>query len=138
MIKLTLERMYLPDRTIGVLRNCDTCSHEKRLRLMTLEPPWRDNMVNVSCIPEGAYLCVRDKHGKWQAYRVQDVWGRTAIEFHEGRDVVNTDGCILLGESLSSINKLIGSSGAVTSLLEYVGDSSFLLQVKLGNRNTFR
>lgn len=85
-----LKRNYLSDRTVGVLTLPDGTELE------TLEPPWRDNKVNVSCIPEGHYKFCRDKHGRFQWWRILDVEGRTAIEFHEGSKPEHTQGCILL------------------------------------------
>ena len=67
--------------------------------LWTLEPPWRGNEVGESCIPAGTYRIERDETGQYQNFRVCDVPGRDAIEFHLGNLPSETTGCILLGLS---------------------------------------
>lgn len=65
----------------------------------TLERPWIDNQVGVSCIPKpGTY------HVKWRqrpngvwTYWLSDVPGRTYILIHSGNVVRHVQGCILLG-----------------------------------------
>ena len=62
-----------------------------------LELPWRDNQVNVSCIPPGIYCCTRWKSPTFGwTYRIPVV-GRTDIEFHWGNTHVDTLGCPLPG-----------------------------------------
>jgi hypothetical protein len=90
MNKYTLTRTYLKDRTTGVL----TCPSGKTLR--TLERPWLNNRVSVSCIPEGTYKVHRDRLGKFTWFRVADVAGRTNIELHVGSIPAHSEGCILL------------------------------------------
>lgn len=67
----------------------------------TLEPPWKDNQNNISCIPEGEYKCSfleRSASGKYtQVYHVQNVPNRTGILIHNGNVVDHTLGCILVG-----------------------------------------
>ena len=73
----------------------------------TLELPWRDNQHDISCIPQGSYLCKYQwspEHGKY-LYWVTGVPGRADIEIHIGNFVVPTadhptpdsKGCILCG-----------------------------------------
>lgn len=67
----------------------------------TLEDPWNDNRVGVSCIPEGWYLIRRDTfRGQYPNFRVDGVVGRTAIEMHAGNTAKDTKGCILLGSQV--------------------------------------
>jgi len=89
MLELKLKREYFPNRTEGVIEGTFR-------KLTTLERPWLDNQVNVSCIPEGTYTVERDKHGRHTWFKVNDVEGRTAIEIHEGYKVSHSAGCILL------------------------------------------
>jgi hypothetical protein len=127
MKKLTLARSYLSDRTVGVLKHSD-------MWLSTLERPWLDNMPNISCIPEGVYLVKRDKTGRHQWYAVQDVEGRTNIEFHPGNSVGHSEGCILVGESHDGSLNLINSNQAMMSMLEYIGNSDFLLHIRAATK----
>lgn len=69
---------------------------------MTLELPWRDNHMNVSCIPEGTYTCRRILSNHFgDTYEVCDVKYRSHILFHAGNKPADTEGCILTGESLA-------------------------------------
>lgn len=88
-MKFTLFRSYLKDRTVGKIA---------RTNIYTLEPPWRDNKVDISCIPEGLYKVIRDKHGRFHYYRFEYVPGRAHIEMHQGIKPNNSDGCILFGK----------------------------------------
>ena len=53
------------------------------LQLQTLELPWAENAVNISCIPGGVYDCVRVQSPRYGwSYEVVGVDGRTNILFH--------------------------------------------------------
>jgi hypothetical protein len=78
----------------------------------TLELPWRDNQVNISCIPEGIYVCkfrVSPKFGP--CYHFQDVKGRTWVLTHWGNLAgdrekgfkSHTHGCVLLGSRMGRL-----------------------------------
>ena len=79
----------------------------KNFELFTGELPWKDNMRNKSCIPEGEYECVPYISKKFgRVYHVLNVPGRSGILIHNGnfvgdRDIKNYQshswGCILLG-----------------------------------------
>ena len=89
MLKAELKRDYQTHSTPGILR------FPSGFAVTTLERPWLDNKVNVSCIPKGTYRVQRDRHGHtW--FKILDVEGRSAIEIHEGYKVSHSAGCILL------------------------------------------
>jgi hypothetical protein len=67
----------------------------------TLERPWLDNQVNVSCIPEGRYPIYVFTHRSGEVIGLRDVSGRTEILIHPGNFVNETNGCILPGISCS-------------------------------------
>lgn len=78
----------------------------------TAELEWRDNLPNLSCIPEGVYTVQwlnHPKHG-W-CYEVTNVPNRTAILIHVGNYAGAEDlgekadflGCIGLGKVLGSL-----------------------------------
>lgn len=82
-------------------------SPSTNFQCVTLEPPWRDNMVGISCIPPGTYIVktrISPKYGK--VYMVNDVQGRSYILFHAGNYAgdkskgykAHSTGCILLGQ----------------------------------------
>lgn len=120
----TLYRTYLEDKTVGVLvfPNGDT--------VFTLERPWLDNKVSVSCIPEGQYRVKRDKTGRWQWYAIQDVPGRTFIEIHPANKVSHLEGCIGLGKGWYDEKTLHKSVEACKKLLNFHGDDDFILVIQ--------
>lgn len=82
--------------------------------MYTLELPWRNNQVDISCIPAGEYLCepVKSSFGTkatgGRAYAIQEVPGRGAIRMHSGnwagsvKAQLRSDvkGCVLTGLAL--------------------------------------
>lgn len=94
--------------TFGVLRL------NKRLLCFTLEPPDRENRKNVSSIPPQQYRCSRFRSRKFgETFEVGDVPGRSAILFHAGNVVGETQGCFLLGTHIGTLrgNRAILASG---------------------------
>lgn len=93
---------HLKDRTLGrffVFRD-----EIKLGKFFTLEPPWKDNQRNMSCIPSGVYKLRKrysDRFG--DHFEVIGVPDRTLILFHAGNFPNDTDGCILPGLSLTDI-----------------------------------
>lgn len=130
METLTLVRSYLEDRTVGFM-NLPDGSY-----LRTLERPYKDNRQNESCIPEGEYIVKRDQHGKYQWYAVQDVRGRSAIEFHEGNYVYNSVGCILVGLEHNDYYDLVHSIPACKKMVSIIGEDSFRLVIRAFNPMT--
>ena len=66
---------------------------------VTLERPWRDNRRGESCIPPGAYTCIRVQSPKFgPTWMVKDVPGRSEILFHAGNVFADSHGCILVAE----------------------------------------
>jgi len=106
-LKLTLTRLGSSAHgTIGIL------SHGNQHLGYTLEPPWQDNKVNISCIPTGRYHCTRVDSPKFgKTYGVHNVPGRSHILFHAGNIAGDTarglnahsHGCILLGRRFGRI-----------------------------------
>jgi len=88
---MIIQRLKSPsDRTNGKLLLPD------HTEFPTLELPWRDNQVNISCIPAGNYRFKRDTHGRHQWFRMMYVPERTHIEFHAGGSPRDSHGCILI------------------------------------------
>ncbi len=86
----TLYRDYQKDRTLGTVE-LSTCD-----KIETIELPWNENKVGISCIPEDEYLVKRDKHGKHTWFKIPTVEGRSFIEIHVGHKPSHSQGCILL------------------------------------------
>lgn len=127
---LTLARSYLPTKTVGILSG-------EGIHFPTLERPWLNNQVSISCIPEGVYHVKRDKTGKHQYYAVQNVVGRTNIEFHTGNVVQHSEGCILVGTGFDERYNLTNSSRAMDKLLSVIGDNDFILNIRAATKDDF-
>ena len=70
----------------------------------TIERPWIDNIINVSCIPTGKYTCKRIKSGGFGVtFEVMDVEGRTLIRIHWGSYIEDYKGCIGVGQRVMEI-----------------------------------
>lgn len=82
----------------------------------TLENPWKNNEVDISCIPAGKYKCTIDNTGKFQWWRLADVQGRGLIEIHEGNRERDTQGCILIGESWGVYKEELAVLNSVATL----------------------
>jgi hypothetical protein len=82
---------------------------------VTLELPYLNNEVNISCIPAASYLCAPYSSPKYpNVYQVLGVPGRTSILFHKGNVIEDTEGCILLGNAFDKFTKhrMVYNSGA--------------------------
>lgn len=94
MTMLVLKRIASnSEATLGVLLkdNLPLC--------LTLENPWLENKVRVSCIPGATqYVCTKVDSPKFgKTWQVNKVRGRTHILFHKGNTAEDTLGCIVLG-----------------------------------------
>ena len=93
-MELSLKRFIAnnPDGVPGVLiKGVD-------ILCMTLEEEWKDNARNISCIPEGSYVCKRVTRPSGQVtFEITGVIGRTSVLFHPGNTEEDTQGCVLVG-----------------------------------------
>ena len=78
----------------------------------SLELPWRQNLQNLSCIPQGDYDAIPINSAKFgHVYLLQDVPGRGGILTHSGNyagDVqrgfkTHSRGCLLFGKMRGSL-----------------------------------
>lgn len=91
----------------------------------TLEPSWKNNQQNVSCIPPGRYKCKKmfSNRFKKELFEIQNVPDRTVVEIHVGNSAIDTHGCILLGMSYSlSSNAIVNSTLAFNSFMSMMPD----------------
>ena len=91
--------------TLGIMKI------NKEVFCFTLEPPDRDNLSNISNIPEQQYYCERYNSNKFgETFKILDVPRRRDILFHTGNQDEDTEGCILLGEhKYNTFGRLINS-----------------------------
>lgn len=100
-MELTLKRIKeLVWGTFGVLVGDDFI-------VATCERTWENNAPNISCIPEGTYVCKRVTSPKFgNTFEVTGVKDRTEILFHKGNFAQSdSKGCILVGIGFAEINK---------------------------------
>lgn len=118
---------YGPDHVAGVLKFGDNLE----LSLWTLECPWRDNQIFVSCVPDGSYPLVAfdspDHPGSWV---LTPVPGRTGILIHVGNSVIDTQGCILVGQTQQPGS--VGQSYDGLRMLNYKLDRNAQHTITLG------
>jgi len=124
----TIHRLEKSDvGTFGVL------SLDGRAFCVTLEPPDNGNARDISCIPEGVYLCkpVNSPHFG-HVYEIVDVPGRTNILFHPGNIRRDTHGCVMLGRQYGTLNgerAVLTSSKTCDDFFSEAGGDSFRLRV---------
>lgn len=79
----------------------------------TLEPSDQLNAVNRSSIPAQQYICKKVESPRFgRTYEVSFVPGRSQVLFHPGNTASDTEGCILLGET---VGKLKGKRAVLNS-----------------------
>ena len=99
MKQIFLRRIAMSDKgTFGAL------VEDKVPFAVTLEPPDKNNQKDISCIPEGSYLCKRVNSPKYgDTFEIMSVDDRDNILFHWGNWLKNTLGCVLTGEEFKEI-----------------------------------
>ena len=128
--------------TFGVLTTDDdfTC--------VTGELPWKNNIPNLSCVPEGEYMAkwlYSPSHGT-ELYHLIDVPGRKVIEIHAGNWCGDTEkgyksdvlGCIILGREKAELtpegmNPQMAITASVQTLAlfeSHMNQEDFLLQIR--------
>ncbi len=95
MKTLILERYcYSPNESMGRLSIRGSGSMGE---IFTVEKPWKMNLPNESCIPEGFYRCHRVNSPRFGNTFEVDVPGRTHILFHAANKASELKGCIAPG-----------------------------------------
>lgn len=99
-MNFTLTRTdFRPDGIFSILVQLDTGTRFS----VTLEHSYE----NLPKLPDGSYTCVRGKHRlhgmteDFETFEVTGVEGHSGILFHWGNYNKDSDGCILLGQSIS-------------------------------------
>jgi hypothetical protein len=105
-MELELIRTYYANGTNGVIvyNQLPVCH--------SIELPWKENKIKISCIPEGRYELIKRYSQKFkQHFIVKNVVGRTLILIHPANDALKElKGCIapvliLTGEGKGSHSK---------------------------------
>lgn len=125
---ITLTRSLLRSNgTFGVL------SDDKGPLCVTLELPWKDNQRAISCVPPGLYHCAR--HDSRAHPNTWELWGvpdRADILLHTGNTILDTRGCILVGNSFGRLHDLpaVLNSGPTMNYLRGVLPAEFDLTIQ--------
>ena len=106
-------------------------------QFLTLELPWKDNETNISCIPEGEYICKRVKDRTTmggmkiaETFEVKDVTNRSGILFHVANSVKDLRGCIGIGQTILDADYISGSKIAFTDFMNgFTGLQEFRLNI---------
>ena len=128
---VAIAREYRPYVTLG------TITLPSGVILASLERPWLNNQVEVSCIPSGTYRCdwlESSGSGKYnRVWHVQDVKDRTEILFHAGNFVRDTLGCVLAGMKhgvLGGEDAVLSSKVGLQLMRDELEDQSFSLIIE--------
>jgi hypothetical protein len=102
---------------------------------VAIEREWRNNQKNVSCFPDGDYVCQRVLSPKFgDTFEITNIPNRTHCLFHKGNIDDDSHGCVILGEQYESVLDSYGvvSSGkAFKEFLDRTKDmNSFMLHVR--------
>lgn len=115
-MELYLYRQYFTNGTNGSLYL------DGVLVCHTIELPWRDNMPNKSCIPEGVYpLTLRQTLKRGQHLLVSNVPKRSLILLHPANNALKElKGCIAPVMQLTGEGKGLQSKAACEKLLAHI------------------
>lgn len=102
-MNITLRSVCANSETTGILTAASLVLH-------TIEPPWRGNRPMISCVPAGEYQLMpylSPTHGRtWRLHNpLLNIYGgntyptgaRTEVEIHSGNFASQSEGCILVG-----------------------------------------
>lgn len=89
---------------------------------VTVERPWVDNQKQVSCIPDGTYMCRRVSSPKFgDTFEITGVDNRSHVLFHKGNTIDDSHGCILVGEQFEKISGAPGIAMSGKGYGEFMG-----------------
>lgn len=121
------------DQTLGFLFVLK--DNELKLKLSTLELPWRENKNRISCIPVGIYPVKRrysKKHG--EHFHILNVPGRSLILIHSMNYSRQSLGCIAPGLDHRDIDhdglKDVTSSRIAMRKLNEILPNEFEIEIK--------
>ena len=119
---------YNSNGTFGVLLD------DKIPFALTCERVWLNNEKEKSCIPEGMYRCKRILSIKFgDTFEITQVPGRDHCLFHKGNLMLDSHGCILIGEQFEQINGTTGILASAKGFGEFMqrtaGLDEFMLSI---------
>jgi len=80
--------------------------------LYTVERPWLNNQLGISCIPEGVYALTRRMffRGGYNTWEITEVPGRKHILIHIANWPREVEGCVGLGTGLELADYMVVNS----------------------------
>ena len=125
--------------TLTLIRVCDNLGLLLGPRgkiCFIMEPEWKDNQTDISCIPTGEYTVVymeRSASGKYRdCYHVTHVRNRYGILIHCGNTVNHTLGCLLPGVKVGTLGgqfAVLGSKAAMRKIHKVTNKETFKLRI---------
>ncbi len=115
-MELELIRTYYPTGTNGRIQYLSS------LMMYSIELPWKENLAQVSCIPEGRYELVKRWSPKFTRHlHVVNVSQRENILIHPANDAMHElKGCIAPVSLITGVGKGIRSRMALEILTSLV------------------
>lgn len=141
MREATVTRFYFDSKeTLGTLTSTN---ENKSFVCKVLELAWLNNQSNVSCVPEGRYLCKYTRSNRMSnaaghdvfTYEVMDVPNRAGIRVHSANFAPQLLGCLALGDAHKDINSdqeldVVHSGNTIAAFVEFMNKEDFLLTIK--------
>lgn len=137
MKMFTLRRRYFENMTFGEMLDA-----EGKVVCVTVECPWRNNLPNESCIPEGSYqLFAHTSPSKGNCLALEaDSLGvtlagpslRTACLIHVANRASELQGCIAPGSEFGVVHgewAVLSSRKTLETLLTLIGDEPARLTI---------
>lgn len=126
-MQLRLVRLSeLKDCTLGILLI------EGMPQFVTLEPAWKNNVKNISCIPPGEYKGIRVQSPKFgSTFQLTNVPDRDAIEFHPGNTHRDTHGCVLLGLKVTLFDNQVTLMNSEKAMVYFMTDLAQFKEIGL-------
>ena len=104
-MKIKIKRTYLNKVTKGDAELVDD-NGNVIMQFKTIELPDLNNIRKKSCIPEGTYkVTARTSEKYGQHLHINDVPDRDLILMHNGNFISQTEGCVLVGDGHTDINR---------------------------------
>lgn len=101
----------------------------------SLELPWKDNKIKISCIPIGSYKVITTFSNKYQKdmWQVLNVEGRSGIRIHSANYSRELEGCIALGLQRTDLDNDgtmdVGDSRTAIKLAKFYLGKEFDLEI---------
>lgn len=129
--------MYEDKMTLGFFEIFDGNNPAALLKGFVIEPPWKNNERNISCIPEGEYgaIVIDSPTFKRKVILLENVPDRSLIEWHPGNNFHHTKGCFIPGSAINDIDgdnyfDVTNSKKTMDRIISLVGGDNITIKIK--------